>query len=125
MFHHNLFSFRRPGTLGTAAAMLLICSATAAQAQPRLAKDAEVQPCRLLGRVSGDSGYGKNNDWKGAAKQAALQRAERLGASDIVVDRYAPVGSFNGLVEARAYLCGASPVKTVEIGNGEPARARN
>jgi hypothetical protein len=89
---------------------LLVCST--AQAELRLVKESDVSACRFLSQVSGNSGYGKNNDWKGIAKYAALRQAEKLGASDIVVDRYTPVGAFNGQVEARAYVCGQATTKT-------------
>ena len=106
------------------AAVLLALVCSNATAQPRLVKDTDVKPCRFIGRVSADSGYGKNYDWRGVAKYAALKRAEKLGASDIVVERYMPVGVFNGEVEARAYLCGGSPVKTAEAGMPSEAQRR-
>jgi hypothetical protein len=102
------------------AAALLMLACSAAMAQPRFVKDTEVQPCRYLGRVSADSGYGKSMDWRGTAKYAAMRQAEKLGASDVVVDRYTPVGAFNGQVDARAYLCG-SPVKSADT-NGEASK---
>jgi len=92
--------------LAALAFFALACLAATAQAQPRESKDADLRSCRFLSRVSGDSGYGKNNGWQALAKYQALQRAENLGASDVVWDRLTPVGAFNGTAEARAYLCG-------------------
>jgi len=75
------------------------------QAQPRQVADKEVKSCHFIGPVSGDSGYGKKSDWQSFARDAALKRAVSLGASDVVWDRFTPVGSFNGLVVGRAYVC--------------------
>ncbi len=77
-----------------------------AQAAPRQATDAEIKSCRFVSWVSGDSGYGKNNDWKGIAKQEALRNAEKLGGSDVVWERFIPIGSFKGMVDGKVYDCG-------------------
>ena len=79
-----------------------------AQALPQEATDVDMKTCKFISRVSGNSGYGKNNDWKGAAKIAALKQAEGLGASDVVWGRYSPVGAFNGQVDGKVYVCGDS-----------------
>ncbi len=85
--------------------LILACSAAGAYAQPREARDADMQSCRFISRVSGDSGYGKNSGWQGLARYAALRRAESLGATDIVWERFTPVGAFNGVAEAKAFAC--------------------
>jgi hypothetical protein len=85
---------------------VLALSAVTAQAQPRESKDTDMGACQLLGRVSGDSGYGKNNGWQALAKYQALQRAEKLGASDVVWVRFTPSGAFNGTAEGQVYRCG-------------------
>ena len=54
--------------------LLLLGSAGEVLALPHQAGETDVKSCRFLGRVSGDSGYGKNNDWKSLAKYAVLRR---------------------------------------------------
>ncbi len=102
-FTDTLFNYTSPKVVVFCCLLGLV---TSAQALPREATLTDVIACRFLSRVSGDSGYGKNNDWKGAAKIAALKRAEGLGASDVVWGRYSPVGAFNGQVDGKVYVCG-------------------
>lgn len=93
----------------TALALSLFASALgAAQAEPLqlAAADVQAKSCRFVGRVSGDSGYGKNSGWQALAKGLALAKAEKLGATAVVWERLTPTGSFNGTAEAKAYLCG-------------------
>lgn len=95
----------------SALALLMLAGATgAAQAEPlqMAAADMQTQACRFVGRVSGDSGYGKNSGWQGLAKTSALAKAEKLGATAVVWDRMTPTGSFNGIAEAKAYRCGGT-----------------
>ena len=115
MTHFTDAAFNRAFKLSTALVFItLLCTVTTAQALPRQVADAEVKSCRFISWVSGDSGYGKNNDWKGSAQQVALRQAERLGASDVVWERYTPTGSFNGMVDGKVYLCD-SQAKTKAI----------
>ncbi len=74
-------------------------------ATPQVAVDQSVQNCRYLQEVEGSSGYGKNYNWSVLAKHSALVRAEKLGASHVVWDRFYPVGAFNGIAVAKAYQC--------------------
>lgn len=74
-------------------------------AAPREAFEDEVRTCQFLSHVSGNSGYGERAGWTIIAKHAALRHAESIGASDVVWDRFAPVGIFNGIAEGRAYAC--------------------
>lgn len=107
MSHSVAFPCRGALKSGAVVALFLsVCAVAQAQPSPRQVTDADVQGCRLLARVSGDSGYGKNNGWQGLAKQAAMGRAEKLGASDVVWESFTPVGAFNGMVVAKAYVCG-------------------
>lgn len=111
------FGFNGLSGRGGARSILLLAGllvTATAWAQPRQVNDTEVSSCRLLGRVSGDSGYGKNNDWRVIAKYKALQRAEQLGASELVWDRFTSVGAFNGQVEARAYACNVRVAQRTE-----------
>ncbi len=101
--------------------LMVLCATSQAQAQPRQVNDTAVRSCRFVSHVSGDSGYGKNLDWKGMARIVALRRAEKLGASDVVWDRFTPVGAFNGTAEGRAYVCDQFKTKTAEQENGAGA----
>jgi len=84
----------------------LLCAAVPARAQsPEITEASNVENCRFLDRIEGESGYGKNIDWKGLAKQSALSRAEKINASHIVWERFYPVGGFNGVAIASAYQC--------------------
>jgi len=65
----------------------------------------DVRPCRLIGDVTGTSGYGKNLRWQPIAKTHAARKAENLGATHIVYIRINPTGAENGEVMASAYLC--------------------
>lgn len=80
---------------------------TPISATPQVAADQSVQNCRYLQEVEGSSGYGKNANWSVLAKHSALVRAEKLGASHVVWDRFYPVGAFNGIAVAKAYQCNA------------------
>jgi hypothetical protein len=75
------------------------------KAQPQVTEMASVQNCHYLSKVEGSSGSGKNNNWQSLAKYSALSRADQLGASHVVWDRFYPVGSFNGIIIANAYDC--------------------
>lgn len=98
------------------AVVLLLCSATSAQALPQVAVQSDVASCRFLSWVSGNSGYGKNNDWKGSAKMDALKRAELMGASHVVVGNFQSLGAFNGTVNGKLYVCD-SRVKPLQAQN--------
>jgi len=74
-------------------------------AKPDEASDAEVGGCHFLGKVAGNSGFGKNAGWRSLAKSSAEQKAGKLGATHIVFTLYRPVGSFNGEAEGKAYSC--------------------
>lgn len=90
------------------AALISIYSLTNAQfalAQPQEVEKIDTTTCQLLKNVEGDSGYGKKIEWKSYAKIAALTRAERLGASHVVWEKFYPVGAFNGVAVAKAYKC--------------------
>jgi hypothetical protein len=73
--------------------------------KPTESKFSEVSDCQSLGKVEGSSGYGKNWGWQPLAKAATFNRAEKLGASHIVVEKMTPVGAFNGFIVASAYNC--------------------
>lgn len=74
-------------------------------AEPKEARFSEVDNCQFLGKVEGSSGYGKNAGWQPLAKFSALRRAEKLGASHVVLERMIPVGAFNGIAVASVYSC--------------------
>lgn len=75
-------------------------------AAPKDGLESEVRDCQFLGKVEGWSGYGKHlPGWEPLAKASALQRAEHLGATNIVWERMIDVGAFNGRAVARAYQC--------------------
>lgn len=74
-------------------------------AQPRVADQQITASCQYLSDVEGNSGYGKKADWKVFAQDSALKKAEKLGASHVVWDRYYPVGAFNGIAVAKVYRC--------------------
>ena len=84
---------------------LLLSVPLTSWAQPQVAKFSTVQNCHFLNKVEGSSGYGKNFNWQRLAKYSALSRAEKLGASHVVWEKFYPVGVFNGIAVARAYDC--------------------
>lgn len=86
--------------------LCLFCAVLPAHAQtPVIVEMNGIQNCRFLDHVEGASGYGKNIDWRGLAKHFALRHAERLNASHVVLQRFIPIGSFNGFVIGSAYQC--------------------
>ena len=95
-------------TMNLAFIFLLLSIPLTAKAQPQVAEMASVQNCHYLNKVEGSSGYGKNNNWQSLAKHSALSRADQLGASHVVWDRFYAVGAFNGVVIANAYDCDSS-----------------
>jgi hypothetical protein len=121
------FTLKQARKLTVALPLLALAwQSSVAQAQPRESSGPDVQSCRFLSRVSGDSGYGKNTGWQRIAKHQALQRAEKLGASDVVWERLTPTGAVNGIADARAYDCGTQRAASVaneaeEVGAGKPA----
>lgn len=119
-------AFKRGFKFGKAASFFILLSSMVATAQalPRQATDSDVKSCRFLSRVSGDSGYGKNNDWKGLAKYAALRRAEKLGASDVVWERFTPVGSFNGMADGKVYDCNSYVPTQASVANNAKEEGR-
>jgi hypothetical protein len=74
-------------------------------AQPIEVSASNVQNCRYVDSVEGSSGYGKKSGWQSLAKSSALTKAEELGASHVVWERFEPVGGFNGTATAKAYNC--------------------
>jgi hypothetical protein len=87
--------------------MAFLCLSFNAAAKPDEVPAESVQGCRLIGPIEGSSGYGKNNGWQRMARQAAVKRAGRLGASHVVWERFNPTGAFNGSVTGKAYNCGS------------------
>lgn len=79
--------------------------ATPALAQTQAAQDADVRECTYVSRVEGSSGYGKTANWKDFARHSALRRAEKMGATHVVWERFVPVGAFNGMAIGRSYAC--------------------
>jgi hypothetical protein len=90
---------------GAAIIAFFFFSISASMAEPKEAKFSEVESCQFLGKVEGSSGYGKNYGWQPLAKYSALHRAEKLGASHIVMEQMIPIGAFNGIMVASAYSC--------------------
>jgi hypothetical protein len=74
-------------------------------AEVQVAEESTVRNCQYLDKVEGSSGYGKNMNWQSLAKYSALSRAEKLGASHVVWEQFYPVGGFNGIATAKAYVC--------------------
>ena len=77
----------------------------AALAKPPEISEADASRCQLLGEVVGNSGYGKNPNWKPIAKTYAENKAESLGATHLGPITYRAMGSFNGEARSKAYLC--------------------
>jgi len=75
------------------------------KATPQEAIAEEVASCHFFDTIEASSGYGKKFNWQSIAKEAAFQKAEELGASHLVWDRFNPIGAFNGVAIARLYKC--------------------
>lgn len=65
----------------------------------------EIARCSALGNVTGASGYGKNPGWEPIAKTYAAIKAEKLGATHLVLVSKHQIGVFNGEVVLDAYDC--------------------
>ena len=74
-------------------------------AQLQIGDQSTITSCQYIDEVEGASGYGKKIDWRVFAQYSALKKAEKLGASHVVWDRYYPVGAFNGIAVAKVYRC--------------------
>jgi len=98
-------SHSSPRSLTCALAVLASVTVGDAFALPHEAHHDAVKHCRFLGNVHGSSGYGKHHDWKYLAKHRALAKAEKLGASHVVWHSIRHTGSFNGVVDGKAYTC--------------------
>lgn len=77
----------------------------ASHAQPQETQAQMVTSCSYIETIEGNSGYGKQIDWRSIAKFKALEQANQLGASHVVWERLHPVGAFNGIAIAKAYKC--------------------
>jgi len=95
-------------TMNLAFIFLLLSIPLTSKAQPQVVEMASVKNCHYLNKVEGSSGNGKNNNWQSLAKYSALSRADQLGASHVVWDRFYTVGAFNGVVIANVYDCDSS-----------------
>lgn len=84
---------------------LSVCFSSLSLAAPTVAQLSELENCQFLGEVEGSSGYGKHSSWRRLAKSSAFRLAEKIGASHVVWGRMTRVGSFNGIIVARAYSC--------------------
>ncbi len=76
-----------------------------ALASPQIAESQAIQSCQYLEEIEGSSGYGKNYNWTVLAKHSVLTKAEKLGASHVVWERFYPIGAFNGIAVAKVYHC--------------------
>ena len=78
-----------------------------ALSQTQESQAAETKNCHFLQIVEASSGYGKNMNWQSLAKYSALSKADKLGASHLVWERFYPIGAFNGIAvaKAKAYNC--------------------
>lgn len=76
-------------------------------ALPHVVHHDAVKHCRYVGSVHGSSGYGKHQDWKSLAKHRALVKAEKLGATHVVLHNLKHTGTWNGSVDGKAYACHA------------------
>lgn len=85
--------------------VLMVFQISAVAAKPQEISDQASRGCICLGEVVGNSGYGKNPNWKPIAKTYAENRAESLGASHLGPLTYKPQGSFNGEARGKAYTC--------------------
>lgn len=74
-------------------------------AQVQVTEASSVQNCHYLDKLEGSSGYGKNTNWQSLAKYSVINQAEKRGASHIVWENFNPVGGFNGIAIASAYVC--------------------
>ena len=76
-----------------------------ALSQTQESQAAETKNCHFLQIVEASSGYGKNMNWQSLAKYSALSKADKLGASHLVWERFYPIAAFNGIAVAKAYNC--------------------
>jgi hypothetical protein len=83
----------------------LLCIPFASLSQTQETQASVIKNCHYLQIVEGASGYGKNMNWQSLAKYSALTKADKLGASHLVWERFDPVGTFNGIAVAKAYNC--------------------
>ncbi len=84
---------------------LLFSVSTSSLAQPLEVAASDVQSCKYIDEIEVSSGYGKKTDWQSLAKYSALTRAENLGASHVVWERFISIGAFNGIAIAKSYNC--------------------
>ncbi len=94
-------------SLAAVAGLFVESAAHAAGSRP-VESDREVASnCRLLGKVRGDSGFGKHlqASWLELARDRAMKKATALGATHVVWEGRRARGAFNGHVDAGAYAC--------------------
>lgn len=83
----------------------LMMTTLSAFAQPEVTQAAVVEKCNFVSNIEGTSGYGKKFEWQSYAKMDALNKAAKIGASNIVWERFNPIGAFNGVAIAKVYNC--------------------
>ncbi len=70
-----------------------------------VATSSEVQACQFKGDIVSASGQIKRHNWKRHATHRAQLKAEKLGATHLVIRETEPSGVFHGKVKAQAYSC--------------------
>ena len=86
---------------------VLVCiqAGSSVIARPLELRADEIGKCTLLDKVTASSGYGKNPGWEPIAKTYAAIKAEKLGATHLVMVSKHQIGIFNGEVVLDAYDC--------------------
>ncbi|MBP1151190.1 MULTISPECIES: hypothetical protein [Methylocaldum] len=74
-------------------------------AEPKELFQPDVEDCRFIANVKGSSGYGKDMNWRHAAKVRALKKAEGISATHVVWKSFKELGVLNGVADGAAYRC--------------------
>jgi len=98
-------SFQGDKILRLIVLLFIIVEPILSLAKPDEVEEQAVQHCQYLRNVEGSSGYGKNFNWMPLAKHSVLTKAEKIGASHVVWEKFSPIGAFNGIAEAKVYNC--------------------
>jgi hypothetical protein len=74
-------------------------------AEPKELFQPNLENCRFIADVTGSSGYGKDMNWRHAAKVRALKKADAIGATHVVWKSFKEIGVLNGVADGAAYRC--------------------
>jgi len=64
-----------------------------------------INKCKFIDDISVKSGYSRLNNWQQHTTHKALLKAEKFGATHLVISQVERIGVYNGKIHGKAYQC--------------------